>query len=64
MEKLKYILILAVAVCACQHAEVQLVNLDSFETFKVISVKSGDYFEEDGSLNPDVHIMEDYSLDA
>ena len=64
MEKLKYTLILALAVCACRHPEVELVNLDTFETFKVISVKSGDYFEEDGSLNPDVHIMEDFSLDA
>ena len=41
-------LTLGLFACACSHPEVELVNLDNFETFKVISVKSGDYFTEDG----------------
>ena len=64
MDKLKHIAFLVLVVGACSHPEVDLVNLDTFESFKVISVKSGDYFEEDGSLNPEVKIMEDSSLDA
>ena len=64
MRRIAYILTLGLFACACSHPEVELVNLDNFETFKVISVKSGDYFTEDGGLNPEVHVMEDYSLDA
>ena len=64
MKGLKYIFLLGFVACACSHPDVEFINFDSFETFKVLSVKSGDYFYEDGSLNPDVHVMEDFSLDA
>ena len=48
MRKLKYTLLLCLALCACHHPEVQFTD---FDTFQVYSVKSSFAFNEDGSLN-------------
>ena len=58
MKKVIYILPL-LALCACHHPEVEYAD---FDTFKVISVKCSELFEPDGTLNPDVMIMEDPNL--
>lgn len=50
------VLVMAVA---CQHPQIQIVD---FDTFQVTDVKSADLFLEDGSLNPDVRLMEDPNL--
>lgn len=47
---------LALFLSACTHPVVELVD---FETFHVIRVKSSDVVLEDGSLNPEVQLMED-----
>ena len=50
------VLVMAVA---CQHPQIQIVD---FDTFQVTDVKSADLFLEDGSINPDVRLMEDPNL--
>ena len=50
------VLVMAVA---CQHPQIRIVD---FDTFQVTDVKSADLFLEDGSLNPDVRLMEDPNL--
>ena len=50
---------LALAIAACTHPKVEVVD---FDTFQVIDVKSSDVFLEDGSLNPEVQLMEDPNL--
>ena len=61
MRKLKYTLLACLALGACHHPEVQFTD---FDTFEVYSVKSSFAFNEDGSLNPDIALMEDSSLDG
>jgi pimeloyl-ACP methyl ester carboxylesterase len=56
MKRLLPILLLAVA---CTRPAV--IEVD-FDTFQVIDVKSSDLFMEDGSLNPEVRMMEDAEL--
>ena len=50
------VLVMAVA---CQHPQIQIVD---FDTFQVTDVKSADLFLGDGSLNPEVRLMEDPNL--
>lgn len=56
MKKYITILLSMGLVLACQHPEVQYAD---FDTFKVISTKCTDAFMADGSLNPDVLVLED-----
>lgn len=56
MKKSIILVLSALAVLSCRHPEVQFVD---FDTFKVISVKSADVFMPDGSLNPEIQIMEE-----
>ena len=51
MRRILYTLILGIALCACHHPDVELVNFSSFE---VLSVKSASVFDDNGLLNPDV----------
>jgi len=57
MKKLRYSLLLCLGLAACHHPEVEYVD---FESFQVLSVKTDDFFLEDGSMNPDVALMEDF----
>ena len=59
MRRILYTLMLGIALCACHHPEVDLVNFSSFE---VLSVKSASVFDDNGLLNPDVMIMEEPNL--
>ena len=58
---MKRVLYLSVAllVAACSHPKVEVVD---FNTFQVTGVKSSVAFLEDGSLNPEVRLMEDPNL--
>ena len=47
--------IAALALTACHHPEVEVVD---FDTFHVISVQTSDVFLQDGSLNPEISVME------
>ncbi len=47
---------LALFLVACSHPTVELVD---FETFHVMQVNSSDVVQDDGSLNPEVQLMED-----
>lgn len=60
MKKLRYCLLLCLALAACHHPEVEYVD---FETFQVLSVQTDDFFLKDGSLNPEVALMEDSELE-
>ena len=60
MNRLKYSLLLCLGLVACHHPEVEYRD---FDTFQVISVKSSDFFMEDGSLNPEVALMGDTDLE-
>lgn len=60
MKRINYTLLLCLALGACHHPEVEFLDFDSF---KVYSTKSSFAFCEDGSLNPDIALMEDSSLD-
>ncbi|MBP3203287.1 MAG: alpha/beta hydrolase [Bacteroidales bacterium] len=55
MKKLVLAALSAFALCACHHPEVEFVD---FDTFHVTSVKSADVFMSDGSLNPEIRVME------
>lgn len=46
----------ALFLAACTHPTVEFVD---FETFHLIQVKSSDIILEDGTLNPEVRLMED-----
>lgn len=59
MKRILYTLMLGLALCACQHPDVELVNFSSFE---VLSIKSASVFDDNGLLNPDVMIMEEPNL--
>ena len=61
MRKTLFILCAALALAACRHPEVEYVN---FDTFQAISVQYGDVFLEDGSLNPEVRVMENPEIDG
>lgn len=56
MKRLFLHIALILLLAACTHPVVELVD---FETFHVIRVKSSDVVLEDGSLNPEVQLMED-----
>lgn len=56
MKRLKFCLLLCLGLAACHHPEVEYVD---FNTFQVLSVKSSDFFMEDGTLNPEVVLMGD-----
>ena len=60
MKKILIITFAALALAACRHPEVEYVD---FDTFKVLSVKSSDVFMADGSLNPEVRVMENPEID-
>ena len=62
MKKLTYILLffLGTVLSACQHPE---MVFSDFDTFKVLSVHTGDVALEDGSLNPEIQLMEEPTLD-
>ena len=60
MKKIVIIALAALALAACRHPEVEYVD---FDTFKVLSVNSSDVFLPDGSLNPEVSVMENPELD-
>ena len=59
MRKILFTLTLGLALCACQHPDVEFMD---FETFQVISVKSASVFDDNGFLNPEVMIMEEPNL--
>ena len=52
--------IAALALTACHHPEVEVVD---FDTFHVISVQTSDVFLQDGSLNPEISVMENPEMD-
>ena len=56
MKKYLILIVAALALLSCRHPEVEFVDFDSFH---VVSVKSGDVFMEDGSLNPEIRVMEE-----
>ena len=56
MNRLKYCILLCLGLAACHHPEVEYTD---FDTFQVISVKTDNFFMEDGTLNPDVALMGD-----
>ena len=60
MKKLSLILLAGLCLWACRQPEIEFTD---FDTFKVLSVKSGSVFLEDGSLNPEVRIMEEPDID-
>lgn len=61
MKRLHYLtlLVLALFAAGCQLPEREYVD---FTTFHVTSVKSSYVYEKDGSLNPDIRLMEEPSL--
>ena len=64
MKKHPYILLcclLGTFLVSCRHP---LVVITDFDTFKVISVNTGNVALEDGTLNPEVQLMENPELDA
>ena len=61
MKKYLILTLAALALLSCRHPEVEFVD---FDTFHVTSVKSGDVFMEDGSLNPEFHFMEEPNIDS
>ena len=62
MDKLRYtLLLLCLALAACHHPDVEYMD---FDTFQIISVKTSDYFLEDGSLNPEVALMGETEWDG
>ena len=60
MNRFHYCLLLCLGLAACHHPEVEYVD---FDTFKVISVKTSNVLMEDGSLNPEIVMMNDGNLD-
>ena len=56
MKRILYILTLCLGMIACHHPEVEYTD---FDTFQVLSVKSSDFFLENGALNPEVALMGD-----
>ena len=60
MKKTISLLLAGLALWACRQPEITFTD---FDTFQVLSVKSGSVFLEDGSLNPDVQIMEEPNID-
>ena len=54
------LLLAGLALWACRQPEITFTD---FDTFQVLSVKSGSVFLEDGSLNPEVQIMEEPNID-
>ena len=61
MKKGMILALAALALFSCRHPEVEFVD---FDTFKVFSVKSSDVFMPDGSLNPEIRVMEDPEIDT
>ncbi len=61
MKKGMILALAALALFSCRHPEVEFVD---FDTFKVLSVKSSDVFMPDGSLNPEIRVMEDPEIDT
>ena len=61
MRKIVFLAASALLLFSCRHPEVEFVD---FDTFKVISVKEGDVFLPDGTMNPDIRLMEDPELDT
>lgn len=59
MKKLFYIGLGLMLLASCRHPEVEYVD---FDTFHVLSVKSGDVVMADGTLNPEIRFMEDAEL--
>ena len=60
MNRFHYCLLLCLGLVACHHPEVEYVD---FDTFKVLSVKTSSVLMEDGSLNPEIVMMDDGNLD-
>lgn len=60
MNRFHYCLLLCLGLAACRHPEVEYVD---FDTFKVLSVKTSSVLMEDGSLNPEIVMMDDGNLD-
>lgn len=59
-KKLALFTLALIALAACRHPEVEITD---FDTFKVLSVNTSDVFMPDGSLNPEISLMEDYGED-
>ena len=60
MNRFHYCLLLCLGLAGCRHPEVEYVD---FDTFKVLSVKTSSVLMEDGSLNPEIVMMDDGNLD-
>lgn len=56
MRKILFLAASALLLFSCRHPEVEFVD---FDTFQVLSVSTADVFMPDGSLNPEVRVMED-----
>ena len=61
MKKLIIFLLMAAALAACRHPEVEFVDFDSFH---VTSVKMADVIMPDGNFNPEIRFMEDPTPDT
>ncbi len=50
----------ALTLLGCNHPEVEIVNLDEYGgDFRAMSIKESDVFLSDGSLNPEISMMEE-----
>ena len=61
MKRICFWALAALILTSCHHPAVEVVD---FDTFHVISVKSADVFMKDGSLNPEIRVMENPEIDA
>ena len=61
MRKFTILALASLALLSCEHPEVEQVDLDIFQ---VISVQHSDVFMADGSLNPQIRVMENPEADS
>ena len=59
MKRYTFLLLFLTLALSCRHPEVELVDFSGTQDFEIVSVKSSAYFLEDGSLNPEVAVMND-----
>ena len=59
MKRYTFLLLFLALALSCRHPEVELVDFSSSSTFEVVSVRSSAYFQDDGTLNPEVAVMGD-----
>ena len=60
MRKILILAASALLLVSCRHPKVEFVD---FDTFHPLSVQEGDVFMADGTLNPEIRLMEDSELD-